>query len=389
MQLIKTKIVIGVLVAMAASLVVVFAGLRSLFEGNRDRALAQALAAAQAGIATIEASEVRALDATLLALSGDEALRAAFVARDRAALVAHAGPTFAALKKTYNITHFYFIEPDGTCFLRVHQPDKYGDVIERATFTRARKKGAMAAGKELGKTGYALRVVEPYRSRDGVILGYVELGEEIERYASLLAGQTGDDVSLVADKMSLDRNAYAEVQAAQGRRDRWDDHPGVVVLASTHDALELARFDLDLAAIPDAGLLLGAASDGDRTLVRGVVPLVDASGRKSGGIFIRRDVTAVVAGLASARMRAAALFVAVAAIISFIAVFTLQRLVFARLRRLADSMMRVVGGDFERPIPAGPRDEVGEIEGFLEQLRRVLVDTMHEVERRSGASRRP
>lgn len=391
MHLIKTKIVVGVLTAMAVSLVVVFAGLRSLYEGNRDRVVAQAMSAAQAGIATIEAGEVRALGATLLALSGDDALRAAFAARDRAALLAHAAPTFAALAKTHNITHFYFIEPDGTCFLRVHKPEQFGDLIDRATFVRARKTGAMAAGKELGKTGYALRVVEPYRGADGALIGYVELGEEIERYAGLLAGQTGDDVALVATKQRLDRAAYAAVQAAQKRRDNWDDHPDVVVLAASHQVTELARFDLDLPTVPDTGMLLGVVSDGDRTLVRGVVPLVDAAGHKSGGLFVRRDVTAIVAGLAGARLRAAGLFVTLAAVISIIAVVALQRLVFARLQRLSDTMMRVVGGDFERPIPAGPHDELGEIEGFLEQLRRVLVDTAREAERRvaPGGGRAP
>jgi len=84
------------------------------------------------------------------------------------------------------------------------------------------------------------------------------------------------------------------------------------------------------------------------------------------------------------RLRAAALFTGLAIAISLIAVVALQRLVFGRLRRIADVLVRVVGGEYDHRVPVGPRDELGEVEILLEQMRRVLVDAARQAERRGS-----
>ncbi len=45
-----------------------------------------------------------------------------FAARKRDQLLATARPIFTEIRQNNNITHMYFIDPDGTVFLRVHNP---------------------------------------------------------------------------------------------------------------------------------------------------------------------------------------------------------------------------------------------------------------------------
>ena len=60
----------------------------------------------------------------------------------------------------------------------MHDPNRYGDVIQRVTLDRATE-GGTSWGIELGPLGtFTLRLVHPWRI-DGKLAGYIEVGEEI------------------------------------------------------------------------------------------------------------------------------------------------------------------------------------------------------------------
>ena len=48
---------------------------------------------------------------------------------DRKGLFKAIAPHYKKLNKSFDVTHFYFINLDRTCFLRVHRPDQFGDQI--------------------------------------------------------------------------------------------------------------------------------------------------------------------------------------------------------------------------------------------------------------------
>ncbi|MGO8878639.1 MAG: cache domain-containing protein [Desulfomonilaceae bacterium] len=84
--------------------------------------------------------------------------------RDKSAFFEYTSPIFESLRSRYRVTHFYFIDPENRCFLRVHEPESSGDRIERTTFKKAKESGETCAGIELGPYGtFALRVVRPWR----------------------------------------------------------------------------------------------------------------------------------------------------------------------------------------------------------------------------------
>lgn len=91
--------------------------------------------------------ESQELAATLMAITRDDRLREALAAQDRAALLGRALPLFEELRTTQGVTHFYFQNPQRVNILRVHQPDRHGDIINRLTTLAAAQTGKLAGGR--------------------------------------------------------------------------------------------------------------------------------------------------------------------------------------------------------------------------------------------------
>ena len=101
-------------------------------------------------------------------------------AQDRNRLLSDYDSLFADLRAKHSITHFYFQRPDRINLLRMHKPDKSGDLINRFTTLEAERTGKMVSGIELGPLGtFTIRVVQPVFDGQNLI-GYLELGMEIE-----------------------------------------------------------------------------------------------------------------------------------------------------------------------------------------------------------------
>lgn len=91
---------------------------------------------------------------------------------------------YERLNKNVNLTHMYFIKTDGTVLLRVHDYEKDSDIIDRTTFKKAQELQSIYYGLEFGlKKNYTLRVVKPLYI-DGELIGYLELGKEIDKVIS-------------------------------------------------------------------------------------------------------------------------------------------------------------------------------------------------------------
>lgn len=85
------------------------------------------------------------------------------------------------LNRNIELTHMYFIKTDGTVLLRVHDYSRDHDTIDRATFLKAKETQALVYGLEFGiNKNYTLRIIKPWYE-DGKLIGYIELGKEIDR----------------------------------------------------------------------------------------------------------------------------------------------------------------------------------------------------------------
>ncbi|MDH5400794.1 MAG: hypothetical protein OEX02_21755, partial [Cyclobacteriaceae bacterium] len=115
-------------------------------------------------------------------------------------------------KTKFNITHFYFIDTTGHCFLRVHKPESHGDYIDRFTFTTTKETGKLSFGIELGKFGtMTLRVVSPWYVEDKLV-GYIELGEEIENMLPDISNMLNSEVYVLINKDRLNKTDWEQGQ---------------------------------------------------------------------------------------------------------------------------------------------------------------------------------
>jgi hypothetical protein len=264
--------------------VLLLSGTEALAVTNARASVRAAIRRAGATYAELERQEVAKLSEALDRLVADPAVLRPFLARDRKALFAAAKPTFDQLKAERGITHWYFLdkEPERTCFLRVHAPTLYGDVIERATLSQAIATHDVAAGKELGKTAFALRVVKPIMW-GGKLVGYMELGEEIDHFLTRMKVQTGDDFALLVEKARVDRKELARVR----REDRWDERPDVVLIDSTMWDERNIDIGVPLKKLTDDDVVVREWQADAASYAGGAFPVRDAEQKIVGAVFVR------------------------------------------------------------------------------------------------------
>ncbi|MDO8945503.1 MAG: cache domain-containing protein, partial [Desulfobacterales bacterium] len=179
------------------------------------------------------ASEVQLLKAQIDHIARNPGMLKAWQDRDLSTLTGLARPVHAQLEREYRITHFYFMAPDRTIFLRAHQPDRRGDLIDRYTLLAAERTGEDSWGVELGPLGtFTLRYVRPWK-QDGTTTGYLELGMEIEHLGRQLAGDMNLDLLTVIRKEYPSREKFETGRQAFGFAGQWDDYSDFVVAHQT------------------------------------------------------------------------------------------------------------------------------------------------------------
>ncbi len=237
--------------------------------------------------------QTRSLEAIGQMLLRDPALRDNLTTRDRARLLAAYTPLFAQLHTNYNLTHFYFFTPDRTCLLRVHKPEKQGDRIDRFTLGQAESSGNPASGLELGPLGtFTLRSVHPIRA-NGTLLGYLELGKEIEDLLPNLHQKKGVNVILTIRKACLKRETWESGMQMLGRKADWDLLPEDALIYTSLPLPSGASLRPLVEREPDENIAeVTFDSKRWRTMT---YPLQDATGTVVGRMVVLYDVTDVLA----------------------------------------------------------------------------------------------
>jgi hypothetical protein len=377
---IRTK----VLAAMATCLVLGVGGIVALmhysFARNSQALGAESVTGAQKLFTILEARETSKMAAVSETLMMNPEVRDAFAAKDRNRVLELTSPLYPKLKSE-GITNWMFHtpEPDMVVFLRLHNPAKFGDHLNRFMDREVVRSHAMVIGNELAKAGFAVRILRPFYDSKGEVTGYVELGEEIGQFIHTMKNQTGDDYGLLLSKKFVDRKFWADSSAVWKRRDNWDDNANYVVADKTTSSDAIIQFQGELAAVPADGKVLEYFRDGNSVLVRGIFPIHDAAGNTVGAMFVVRDISATYVAMRHTQ-NVLVLLTTVALTLGIVMVLTLlTRLVFRRLEHIIVVATRVVGGDYETEIRVSSDDEVGQFEQLFEQFRRVFVDLLAHV----------
>lgn len=236
-------------------------------------------------------SDANLMSALLNVLSKDKQIKKALIQRDQTKLFNYTKSLFEELNKKYRITHFYFTGPDRINILRVHNPDRYGDKIERFTTLNAEKTGKLFYGIELGPLGtFTLRSVMPWYEGKKLI-GFVELGEEIDHITQKLHIILGLDIYVLIEKKYLNRINWEEGMKMLGRDANWDRFPSVVMIGQTSKHFPDKLTSIFAQKDVNAGITDIEMTDNNRHYRSKFFPAIDAGNRRVGTTVVLRDIT--------------------------------------------------------------------------------------------------
>ena len=231
------------------------------------------------------------LHVQLQQLAQSAELQRLMLQQDRAQLLAAAEPTFNDLFRQMGISHYYFHNPDKTVFLRLHNPPKHGDQVDRYTLQQASQSGTFVQGIELDALGtLTLRAVIPWR-KDNRLLGYLELGEEVAPVLKSFFPQGNTELALIIDKKYLNRAEWETgPRIIKKTSTGWDDLEDRVIAQTSIPTMlpELIKAINSKPADPRQSFEINFAEREYQGLTQ---PLLDASGKKIGEFLILSDVT--------------------------------------------------------------------------------------------------
>ena len=239
-------------------------------------------------------SETELLSSILGLVAKDERLQKAWTAKDRNSLLKLSAPLLKEMGAKHRITHFYFHNPDRTSFLRVYDPDRFDDVVNRFTLLETVRTGQISAGIELGKLGtLTLRVVHPWQI-NGKIVGYIEMGEEIDHIIEKLHNILDVELYISIYKSFLKEENWKAGMRLLNRQNDWNFSPYAVIV---NQSLKNVPESLNVFMEKGNHEYMEMATDLKLSIDQfdyrvGVVPLFDAGEREIGDIIILYDVTA-------------------------------------------------------------------------------------------------
>ncbi|MCP4996796.1 MAG: response regulator [Gammaproteobacteria bacterium] len=228
-------------------------------------------------------------------VSADGGCMMAWQMKDRKRLIKYAKPLFNKLREENNITHFYFIGLDGVCFLRMHNPLKYGDTIGRSTMALAAENNELTSGLELGSLGaFTLRSVRPWYI-NAELVGYLELGKEIDEVISGIEDESGISIIPLVEKKFLTKENWLADKEVFGYGGFWDDMSEYAQVGeATGGRSREYLFDSE-------SLKALKTSDGDfrlkqnnETFSVSSLPMKDLSGKEVGRYLLHWDITQVI-----------------------------------------------------------------------------------------------
>jgi len=238
------------------------------------------------------------LAALIEPIAADAPTLEALARADREALLARWQGLFERLGARNGLSHFYFIGPDRRTLLRIHNPEKQGDLLDRHTLRAAERDGQIAQGLELGPLGtLTLRVVKPIDVA-GERIGYIELGKEIEDVLAMLHEPPGIELAVLLEKSRLERAGWENGMRLFGREPEWGRFEHLALVESSLDQLPSAF---------DAFIAQGAETASDRLNVSrditfngqpwraSLAPLRDVAGERAGCLLILRDLSREIA----------------------------------------------------------------------------------------------
>ncbi|SNQ58903.1 methyl-accepting chemotaxis protein [Candidatus Methanoperedens nitratireducens] len=326
---------------------------------------------------TLENNDIKMLSSTLTAVLVNEQLKEEYLKNNHDEFYGYGLPLFNQLKDQFGITHFYIHLPNGTNFVRLHKKSDFGDKITRKTLEKSMQTNGFGTGLELGKTAFALRVVHPYYNGTNLI-GYIELGEEIDHFLNVMKKQTGSEIGIVVKKEYISPETWKSARDGKGLRDNYNDLKNYVMIETTSEDISsfVASSEEHLSGIKDDGEVFNKFQKDGSTFITGGFPLYDAGNNKVGVVVAVMDVTASETTAKENSIIVLIIALVSAIIISSAVVMLVNKIILKPLGNIVNATTKLAGGDLTVEVKSESKDEMGQlsqaIQGMVESLKGVL-----------------
>jgi len=288
---IKLQIFLPLILALLVVLITVIIGIFELQKVNINHQFKHRLNSVSTLFRTELDQDSELLHGLINFIEKDKDLREAWLAHDRERLLEIALPIFNEIKTEHRVTHFYFHNTNKINLLRVHKPSHHGDTIDRFTLNSAIRKGKMVSGIELGPFGtFSLRVVYPWRI-DGDLVGYIELGEEIEHITKRLNNILNVDLIFTINKSHLEQIKWEEGLMMMGKTGRWDMFEDNVVINHSFKTIPEEVINYIRIYKQNQDIAKPQISIGKRILQVKFMKLIDVGNQAIGEIIVFNDIT--------------------------------------------------------------------------------------------------
>ena len=240
-------------------------------------------------------NQATSLIVALESIAADATLPKALRAGDTARLLAAWQPVFEVMRREDNVTHFDFLDTNRVCWLRLHNPKRRGDRIERFTTLEAERTGKTVSGIELEAAGaLTLRAVRPVFA-GSALAGYVELAKDGDEILRLREGYPGQELALTIRKERLNQAEWVASRREMGLNADWESLPRNVVAYASQGSLSntiTAWVNLVPGAVTDRTEFAPGTDAGRKRWRIASTPLRDVAGREVGDLWAMLDVTA-------------------------------------------------------------------------------------------------
>jgi len=275
-----------------AAVLLAFVIVTYLLEGSvRDEALVERVAAVRTLLNQKIDKDADLMQATLHAVMANRGVQEALIAQDRQELQRQLGPLYATLRDQHRLTHFYVDNAALVNVVRLHSPADFGDTITRLSATRARDTGKAVYGLELGPLGtLTLRLVMPWQV-NGLVIGYLELGEEIGYVVDELRDSLAVDAFVLVDKHFIVHRQWEYGLKMLKRHGDWEQFDNRALVAQTAPRMPAAVTTAVLERLR-SGASEVIKSDG-KALHLAMLPLTDIGGQRIGDLVVVRNINAL------------------------------------------------------------------------------------------------
>jgi len=198
---------------------------------------------------------------------------------------------FETLKSSGILDYFYVIDKEQICRIRLHRINDNLDKIERFTVLEAKRTGKLTVGLDMGTMGnLGLRVVYPV-IRNNEILGFVELGQNLEELYQGVLRHSSDQLAVMLKKKLVSQSEWEQRFKFDYPGYGWDDFTDHVPQFVT-DTTIFSEFFSGSESLPFDSEDIKIANRCFRNLR---IPILDTRGQKVGHLILLKDITSIKA----------------------------------------------------------------------------------------------